>query len=138
MKNSIDARVTFSFKGEEYSPSATIDLDDCLQQLGSLPPLHSVLAKANGIDTYSYLYEVMEMSEIYFENPQGIAVGCVTDGRFDQKAFELKWRESLVLTSLQSIAERELGVQDLEQQPDLKRALLQAYTLGAEAGESVE
>lgn len=134
MKNSIDARVIFSFKGEAYSPSATIDLDACLEQLGTLPPLHSVIAKANGIDTYSYLYEVMEMSEIEFHNPKGLAVECLTGGHFDLKAFEGKWRESQVLSSLLSIAADEMGVQDFGQHPALKRALLQAYALGAGAG----
>jgi len=136
MKSSIDARVTFSFKGEVYSPSSTLDLDACLERYGTLPSIHTLLANANGIDTYSYLYEVMEQAEIHFDNARGIAAECLKNGFFDVERFELKWRESRVLAPLQAIAEREMGVADLEQRAELKRALLQAYALGKEAGAS--
>lgn len=129
MKNSIDAHVEFSFKGESYAPYATIALDELLEHHGAIPPLHAILAEKNGIDTYSYLYEVMEQAEIFFDNARGLAADFLIDGRFDTEAFVAQWHENQVLGLLQAIALRE-GFKDLEHHPALKNALLQAYLAG--------
>ena len=130
MKNSIDARVAFSFKGETYAPSASIDLDAHMQASGSLPDIHPLLAHANAIDTYSYLYEVMEAHEIEFANPSGLAAACFADGVFDIPCFEQLWREASERAVLHDIARQQLGVDDLEANPDLKAALLGAFEAG--------
>lgn len=134
MKNSIDAHVEFSFKGETYAPFATIDLDGLLEHHDSLPPIHAILAKRHGIDTYSYLYEVMQEAEIYFDNAQGLAVDFLINGDFDMEAFVARWQENRVQGLLQAIATRELGIDHLEQHQALKNALLQAYRLGKNSG----
>ena len=133
MKNTIDARVEFDFKGESYSPSATIDLDKLLESNRSFPSIHDILAAENHIDTYSYLYEVMQQTEIQFENARGIAAEFLHDGIFDHDAFVAKWHANSVLQLLQPIAKRELGIDDLEQHAGLKNALIQAYNLGKHA-----
>lgn len=130
MKNTIDARIEFSFKGETYTPSATIFLDELLEHHELLPPLHALLAEKHGIDTYSYLYEVMEEAEIVFSNAQGLAAEFLHNGAFDAEAFSVRWQESRALGQLQKIALRELGIDDLEQHPALKKALFQAYRAG--------
>mgnify|MGYP003385078177 CR=1 FL=1 len=130
MKNSIDAQVEFSFKGENYSLSSTLDLDQLLAQHDSLPDIHAFLAKEHDIDTYSYLYEVMQEAEIEFENAQGIAADFLSDGNFNQTEYTTAWRGNSVLALLQPIATRELGIADLKQHQGLKNALLQAYNLG--------
>jgi hypothetical protein len=134
MKNSIDATVTFSFKGETYTPSTTIDLDALMEQSGGLSHLHSLLAKEDGIDTYSYLYEVMEQSPIRFVNAQGSVAGFVEDEVLDIEGFQKQWQQNRVIGMLQSIASRELNIDDLEKHPDLKNALLEAYDCGKSAG----
>lgn len=133
MKNSIDAAVTFSFKGETYSPSATIDLDALMRERGSLPHLYSLLATENGIDTYSYLYEVMEQSPIRFVNAQGAAADYVENETLDIEGFQKQWQQKQVLDVLQAIASRELNIDDLETRPELKNALLEAYYSGKRA-----
>jgi hypothetical protein len=130
MKNSIDAHVEFSFKGEAYAPFATIDLDGLLEQHGSFPQIHAHLAEKHGIDTYSYLYEVMQEAEIVFDNAQGLAAEFLINGEFDMEAFAASWQENRILSQLQAIATRELGIDDLGQHPALKNALFQAYRLG--------
>lgn len=130
MKNSIDAHVEFSFRGEIYTPSATIALDELMAQHGSVPLLHAFLAEQNGIDTYSYLYEAMQEEPILFSNAQGLAADFLIDGHFDASAFAARWQENRVLGLLQAIARRELGIDHLEQHPELRQALLQAYSLG--------
>lgn len=130
MKNSIDAHIEFSFKGESYSLISTLDLDQLLAQHGTLPAIHALLAKEHGIDTYSYLYEVMQDAEIEYENAQGIATDFLSDKDFNQSAFITAWKESGALALLQPIALHELDIADLNQHPKIKNALIQAFNLG--------
>jgi hypothetical protein len=134
MKNCIDACAEFSYQGKNYSPSATIELDHLLERDGALPSIHALLAEANGIDTYSYLYEVMEQADIGFSNAQGLAADFVKEGCFDQEGFVSQWHADKVLCLLQPIAARELGIDDLERHPELKNALIQAFNLGKRSG----
>ena len=133
MKNSIDATVTFSFKGETHTPSTTIDLDALMKQHGSLPHLYTLLAMENGIDTYSYLYEVMEQSPIRFVNAQGAVANFVNNEVLDVEGFQRRWQQNQVIDMLQSIASRELNIDDLDNHPELKNALLEAYDCGKSA-----
>ncbi len=128
--NSIDVIIAFSFKGESHTPRATIDLDRTMETLGEMPDYHRVVAMQNGIDTYSYLYEVMEVHPPVFDNPTGLAVDYLEGGVFDFQSFATRWQEEKELGALQEIARRHLGEQDLDQQPGLKAALLEAYRLG--------
>ncbi|MDP1595052.1 MAG: hypothetical protein Q8L80_12525 [Gallionella sp.] len=132
-KNSIDACVEFSFKGEDYRYTASIDLNQLLLQHGSLPSFHVILAKLHKLDTYSYLYEVMEATEIEFSNPAGFAANYLFDGEFDPPALAADWHAARVSMLLQPIATRELGIDDLNEHPELKRALMAAYSLGSGA-----
>lgn len=130
MSNRIDASIEFSFKGESYSPTATIDLDIMMEKSGQLPNLHRTLALQHNIDTYSYLYEVMESHGIQYSNASGLAVHCLHDGQFDLQAFETLWREAHEAVGLADIAREQLGIEDLNSEPRIKQALLQAYRLG--------
>ena len=130
MKNTIDAKVSFSFKGEEYHPSMTIDLDEVMKTSEGLPNLYSVLARKNDIDTYSYLYEVMEASDIIFENPVGLAEQCLSGHEFDINKFESLWRNHLQLSKLREIAKKHMGLDDPDQQAGLMAALMEAYQAG--------
>jgi hypothetical protein len=130
MKNSIEAHIEFSFKGETYSLTANIDLDQLMERNHSFPSFHAILARENNIDTYSYLYEVMLETEIRFDHAQGFAADFLNDGHFNQESFIAAWQEDGALALLQPIAKRELGIEDLEQHQGLKNALVQAYNLG--------
>lgn len=130
MKNSIDARVEFSFKGETYDLVSRIDLDELLSQHDGFPLLYDRLAREHHIDTISYLYEVMLETEIEFSHAQGIAADFLHDGFFDAESFSRHWQEQQVVKLLQPIAKRELNIDDLTQREDIKNALVQAYKLG--------
>ncbi|HEY0665033.1 MAG TPA: hypothetical protein VGD24_03110 [Gallionella sp.] len=134
MQNSIDAHVEFSFRGEDYSLCSTLDLDKLLAQHDSLPSLHAILAREHGIDTYSYLYEVMQEADIEFRNAQGIAADFMSDGEFELNALESNWQNLRILAQLRPIASRTLGITDLDRNEALKSALIQAYKLGCELG----
>lgn len=129
-KNSIDARAEFSFKGKDYAYTATIDLDQLLRHHDAMPSIHTLLARQHGVDTYSYLFEVMQETDIEFFNPQGLASDYTTCGKFDPAALAFNWQTAKAAVLLQPIAERELGITDLNLHQALKRALISAYNLG--------
>lgn len=130
--HAIDVRAEFSFQGEDYVLVSTLDLDWMIERQIDPDALHQWLAEAHGIDTYSYLFEVMEVDPVIFENPRGRAVNFLDEGRFDFDAYARAHKLDQRLSALQTIAAREMGIDNLAQHPQLQRALLQAYQLGAE------
>lgn len=128
--NTVRAHLAFSFKAETYELDATLDLDHSLKETAEMPDFHLLLARAAGIDPYSYLYEVMESHDIEFSEPTGIAALCCRDGRFDWSLFEARYREEQVMRVLRDIAERTLAESDLDRRPDLAAALRAAYQAG--------
>jgi len=132
MHSTIEAHVEFSFKGETHSLRSTIDLDQLLALYDELPSFHELLAKQHGIDTYSYLFEVMQETEIEFSNAQGNAEKLLLGGGLNLEALAAHWQDLRILYLLQPIAVRELGIADLNQHPNLKNAMIQAYHLGKE------
>lgn len=132
MQNSVVASVVFYFKGERYAPSMLLDLDELMRRAGGLHNLHHHIAVANGIDAYSYEYEVMQAEDIHFAQPQGLAVEFLHEGEFDIEGFAASWHEQQVLQKVRPIAERCVGVTDLDAKPKLKAALIAAYRAGLE------
>ncbi len=130
MKNSIDVRVEFSFKGEDYDLTSHIDFDIRPPVEMDNLALYQILAREHNIDTISYLYEVMQEAEIEFSNAQGIATNFCHDGAFDTDRFNHHWQEQQLVKLLQPIAQRELNIADLTQNQRIKNALVQAYKLG--------
>ena len=132
--NTVRARLSLSFKGETYELDSVIDLDGCLDASGEAPDFHRLLARAAGIDPYSYLYEVLETHEIAFSDATGVAARSCRDGRFDWTRFEQERREEQDWQVVRAIAQRMLGARDLDADPDLRAALLAAYRVGKASG----
>ena len=130
MKNSVVASVVFYFKGEKHAPSMVIDLDELMGRNGSLNNLHHSIAVANNIDAYSYEYEMMIADDIHFETPTGMAIKFLNDGQFDMDGFKAIWHEQQVVEAVRPIAERCVGITDLDGKPKLKAALIEAYLAG--------
>jgi hypothetical protein len=97
---------SLSFKGEIYELDSVIDLDRCGGESGATPDFHQLLAKAAGIDPYSYLYEVLEAYEIEFSDATGGAVRSCREGRFDWMQFEQDRREEGDWQRVRAIAEK--------------------------------
>ncbi len=130
MKNSLVAGVEFYYKGEKYTPSVRIDLDRMMESSGVLSSFYSLIARENGIDLYSYEYEVMQVEEIHYSEVEGFIGDFIHNGELDQQGFVDKWHEEKALSDLAEIAQRCMGVEDLAQQPELARALSEAYQMG--------
>ena len=132
--NSIRARVAFSFKGETHELDSIIDLDGCLGEPGGAPNFHQLLARAAGIDPYSYLYEVLESHEIAFSDATGAAAQSCREGRFDWTRFEHARHEEQDWQRVRAVAQQTLGARDLDAEPELKAALLAVYRAGKAGG----
>ena len=132
--NTVRARLTLSFRGETYELDSVIDLDRYLGGSKEAPDFHRFLAKAAGIDPYSYLYEVLESHEIEFLDATGMAARSCRDGRFDWNLFEQDLSEERDWQRVRAIAEKIMTARDLDAAPDLKEALLAAYRAGKANG----
>ncbi|MET0104865.1 MAG: hypothetical protein ABW072_06935 [Sedimenticola sp.] len=130
LKSRVEASIEFSFKGETHKISARIDLDAMMEKQGTLPDIHRLLAAESRIDTYSYMYEVMEMQEVTFADAEGLAVECLVGDQFDFEKFESLWKENSVAMVLGPIAKKHFDVDDLEQRPEIKAALVEAFNAG--------
>lgn len=131
--NTVRASLSFSFKGETYELATVLDLDALAQRYDDTPPLHYLIAGQHDIDTESYLYEVMELEEIEFDQAEGAAIAYLHDQQFDFEGyFRLRAREISDI-ALQNIARQQMGIEELSLHPELLRALRLAYQLGQDA-----
>ncbi len=133
MKNTITLTIPFSFKGEQYSPSTVIDLDQFCQHKPSLDSLAHTVATENDIGNYTYEYEVLLSSEYHFSDATGLAKKFLTDNNFDFESYRQALEETQTMATLQNIAKNNLGIENLEDHQDLLHALKQAL----EAGKSI-
>jgi len=130
MSNHITASVEFYFRGNKITSSIELDIDAHMQSAGKLPDLYPLLARAANLDPYSYEYEMMQTEAILYNNAKGLIAEHVEDGLFDFNSFEAAWVEIQTLDKLQKIAQDVLSIDDLQQHPKIKNALLNAYRLG--------
>ena len=76
---------------------------------------------------------MMQAEAIVFSDAEGLVAEFITDGMLDIQAFEQAWKDELCLKQLSVIAKEKLSIDDLDEQPDIKRALMEAYNLGLNA-----
>lgn len=132
MRNSIRISTEFDYRGETFRPTVTLDLDKVMEGGGEIPDYHQLLAMENGFDLYSYEYEVIESSELVFSDATGLAARFLQECSFDLEGFRRCWLESREMSALEEVARRHLGVEELEREPKLREALMEAYRLGKE------
>jgi len=130
MQNTIEANIKLSFQGKHYDLSSTINLNQLMEDGRALHSIYALLAKEHDIDTYSYLYEMMEMENIAFKNAQGMASEFLNDHAFNFEQFSTAWQNQKIVELLSPIAIKTLGITDLDNHPALKNALIAAYHLG--------
>ncbi|MES0327271.1 MAG: hypothetical protein ABUK13_03675 [Gammaproteobacteria bacterium] len=130
MKNTIVISAEFFFKGEKLSPSMMIDLDAHIRSKNSLAALYPLLAKSNNIDLYSYEYEILQAENLMFSEAMGLAAPFLDNGVFDIDAFEQALQDKNIIEAVSTVAKTILSIDDLDTQPVLKTALIEAYKLG--------
>lgn len=129
-ENTIKVTIPFSFKGVEQSPSAIIDLEVFVKSGQGLDSLFHLVATENNISNFSYEYEVLESSSVFFSEPKGLAAKFLNHKQFDLDGFKQELEKSGELKSLEKIAKEILDIEDLNEEVKLKEALMQAYMLG--------
>ncbi|WP_456447515.1 hypothetical protein [Thiolapillus sp.] len=129
MSNSVRVSATFSFRGELLQPEMRLDLDQALEQAMTPDSLYALLAAENGIDHYSYEYEMLEAEPLVFDNPEGLAKEYTKNGRLDWKGLENAWKETRLLDRFTHIARQHMDIKTLEDIPGLKKTLLAVYAL---------
>ena len=130
MKNTIVISAEFFFKGEKLSPSMMIDLDAHIRSKNSLEALYPLLAKSNNIDLYSYEYEILLAENLIFSDAMGLAAPFLENGVFDIDSFEQALQDKHIIETVSTVAKTILSIDDLNTQPVLKTALIEAYKLG--------
>ncbi|MDH5389491.1 MAG: hypothetical protein OEY06_13725 [Gammaproteobacteria bacterium] len=133
MKNSIVISAEFFFKGQKLSPSMVVDLDVHLKSINSIESLYPLLAKSNNIDLYSYEYEILQVENLVFSDAKGLAEPFVNNGTFDIDAFERALQDEKIIGIVSNIAKTILSIDNLDDQPVLKTALIEAYKLGQQS-----
>jgi len=129
-KSSIKVEILFSYKGDSFSPSAVIELDQYLVKNLLIPEFFQIVASENDIGAFSYQYEVMEMGHFKYSEAQGLAVEFCQQDDFDLAGFIDKWKEEYVLSLLSDIAKKYLDIDNLDENEAIKKALHQAHLLG--------
>lgn len=130
MSNQITAHIQFNFKGKTLTPTATLDLDSLMQQHGTIPNLHQMLATLNDIDSYSYEYEMMLGEEVKFRDAKGLATSFLDKNGFDITSFEQKWHEQQLFNILAPMIQQQLDIDDIDQHPKFKSIIMAAYQAG--------
>lgn len=130
MSNSIIVSAEFYFKGQKYTPSMVVDLDEHIKSKSSDEALYLLLAKDNSIDTYSYEYEVLLDQPLRFSAAEGMARHFLNESDFDFAAFARACQQEHTLETIADIARTHLAVHDLSTLPELKAALIEAFEEG--------
>ena len=127
MHNTILASIEFYFKGIRHDLSAVIDMDACMRHDESIQHIYHTLASENGIGLYSHELDVMIMEDIKFSDPTGLVADFFKEGELDIDGFCAAWEQQKVVNNLQPIAKKHLGIDDLNEHPDVKAALIEAF-----------
>lgn len=133
MNNRFTVTLEFSYKGESFEFQTDVDLDACMEKLQAIPDLHELIARQNGIDAYSYQYEVLTSEDLQFSDVKGFAAEFIHEDEFDAEGFAARWCEERIGMLVAEIARRVMGISELAAEPALKQALMEAYRAGQAA-----
>lgn len=128
--NTVRVSAAFSFKAENHELATSVDLDRVAQEDGAAPDFHLLLARAHGIDPYSYLYEVLESHELEFAAATGLAAQCCREGVFDWACFVRLRDDARDLPVVRRIAAQLLEPAGIALTDTIEAALLAAYRAG--------
>jgi len=107
MTNVITVQMLFHFKGEQYDFSAEIQLP---LHLGNMTEFYYSLprriAERNGVDTYSYMFDMMESSPIEVISAKGYVARFVENGSISMDEFVAACQEVTPEALLADIAEQ--------------------------------
>jgi len=127
---SVTASLSFDFRGQRFTPSVRVDLHAMMVKKQPVSHLYDLLGTSIGLDVYKHEYDVMVMNDITFSEPAGLACDFVSDGKLDFDAFSKAWQQQQALTAIAPIALKHLNIDNLDQHPDIRNALIESYQAG--------
>ena len=130
MNHRLTVGIEFYFKGEPFSSSVMIDLDEHFQAGRDVSHIYDMLAKEIGLDQYRHEYDVMMMQDLVCQSAEGIAAQHVENGQVDWQGLKDAWQKEADMMVLQPIANKFFNVESLADEPKLAAALLEAYRAG--------
>jgi len=113
--NSVTASLQFDFRGQTFTPSIQVDLDQFMLRRHEIHTLYDMLGASIGLDSYRHEYDVMIMQNICFSEPAGLVSEFVKDGRLDFDGFSNAWQNARLLDAIRPVAKKHLGIDDLDQ-----------------------
>jgi hypothetical protein len=140
MKNLITVKMNFGYKGEEFVFQSVeelpLHLDGLLKFAESIPRR---MARANDVDTYSYMFEAMECTPIEVIKAEGYVAKFMHDDSVSLEAFIEQCNAVTIEMLMQHIAQSYLPKQaaDAAVQDAVMAALMAAYSIGHSAGEAL-
>jgi len=129
MANHIRISAEFSYQGQIYQPEIKVDLDNFIKTENFSDLVIMRLAKENCIDTYSYQYEVLQQSLLKFDQAEGLIKQYINNGTLDYTGFIQAHQEHAIFQDISLIAKEHLDIDDLNQHPQLIKALTASYLL---------
>ncbi len=133
MAEQVTVHAEFDYRGKTHQVSAVIALDVLLQSGEYDFNVLGVLAAANGIDPYSYEFEVMQQAELRYDDAQGLAAKFVQAGQFDVLGYAAARHRQGCEAQLLRLAQPALGLCGEPQRETVLAALRQAFVLGWDA-----
>lgn len=135
MKNLITVKMNFGYKGEEFVFQSVeelpLHLDGLLEFAESIPRR---IARANDVDTYSYMFEAMECTPIEVVEAQGYVSRFMQGDSVPLDEFIAKCNEVTVEMLMRYITEMYLP-KEIDND-EIYQALMAAYAVGYSAGGS--
>lgn len=133
MDNIITIKMDFSFSGESYSFESKVTmplhLDGLIAFAESLP---RKIGRENGVDSYSYMHEVMDASMIKVTHAEGYITKFLTSSSMPLADFILSCNSSSIEDFLLHIVEEKFPT--ASNHDELHNALIYAYKIGESAG----
>ena len=129
MSHMITISLTFSFKGNTYTPSISIDLDQWMQRGANIDELHHQLAESIGYGPYSHEYDVLMMSDIEFSSDDEYVKQYINQTMLDIKGYKAAWHEQQITSKVMQIAEKHLSSDQLKDAA-IRQALIACYRSG--------
>lgn len=135
MKNLITVKMNFGYRGEEFVFQSVEELPlhlDGLQVFEESIPRR--IARANDVDTYSYMFEAMECTPIDVIDAQGYVSRFMQDESVPLEQFMAACNEVTVEMLMRHITEMYLPKE--VDNDAIYQALMAAYAIGYSAGGS--
>ena len=131
----LNAQIDTSFRGEDLHLKGELDLDKLHYDPEEPIKVYHHIATQNGIDSMSYLYEVLEMEPIHYTSADPLIQSFISDDglQFDWLGYEAAKKRQRAEKATEALLNRYFDTEQQASNPKLKEALREAYLLGAES-----